>query len=172
MTIFDKIESWNISVTNKWGPQLLRYSLAIIYGWFGILKPFGLSPASELVADTVFWFSHTWFVPFLGVWEVAICVLLLFRPTVKYAVFLIFLHLPGTFLPLFILPDTSFVNVPLELTLIGQYIIKNLTLAAAAIVAGGSPGRPKKEQAEAKRKGSYANGVAPNLRKKVETALV
>ena len=39
------------------GITLLRYSLGIIYIWFGILKPLGLSPAQELVENTVYWFE-------------------------------------------------------------------------------------------------------------------
>ena len=43
---------------SRWGITLLRYSIGIIYIWFGILKPFGLSPAQELVENTVYWFSN------------------------------------------------------------------------------------------------------------------
>ncbi len=32
----------------------IRYLIAIIYFWFGILKPFGLSPAEDLVTATLF----------------------------------------------------------------------------------------------------------------------
>ena len=52
-----KINSFNdldILITNfmsRWGITLLRYSLGVIYIWFGILKPFGLSPAQELVEN-------------------------------------------------------------------------------------------------------------------------
>ena len=97
----------------KCGLTLLRVSLSIVFIWFGILKPFGLSPASDLVANTVFWFSSDWFVPLLGWWEVAIGVFLLFRKTLRMALVLLFLQLPGTFLPLIILPEVSFVEFPL-----------------------------------------------------------
>ena len=143
LSFLQKIERWNVVFAQRWGMHLLRYSLAIVYGWFGLLKPLGLSPACELVSNTIFWFSPNWFVPFLGIWEMAICVLLLFKPTVRYAVLLIYLHLPGTFLPMLIVPETSFNGNPMELTLIGQYIIKNFTLAAAAIMVGGSLAKSK-----------------------------
>ena len=137
-SFFQKVEHWNIAFAKKWGIHLLRYSLAIIYIWFGLLKPLGVSPASNLVEHTVVWFSHDWFVPALGVWEVAIGLLLLFRTTTRYAVWMIYLHLPCTFLPFFTFPESASAPSIYELTLVGQYIIKNLTLLAAAIIIGGS----------------------------------
>jgi hypothetical protein len=54
------------------GPPILRYSLAIVFIWFGALKPLSLSPAQDLVANTIYFFNPNWFVPFLGIWEVAL----------------------------------------------------------------------------------------------------
>ncbi len=118
--------------------RMLQYSLAIVFFWFGILKPLGMSPAADLVEKTVFWFSANWFVPFLGYWEVAIGLLMLSRKTMRYALVLLFLQIPGTFLPLVICPDITFATRPFGLTLEGQYIIKNLILIAAAITVAGS----------------------------------
>ena len=44
--------------------------------------------------------------------------------------------MPGTFLPLFIIPEVCFHRAPFVLTMQGQYIVKNLVLIAAAIVVG------------------------------------
>jgi uncharacterized membrane protein YkgB len=123
----------------------LQYSLAIVFFWFGILKPLGMSPAAGLVEKTVFWFSADWFVPFLGCWEVAIGLLMLSRKTMRHALILLFLQIPGTFLPLVVCPEITFQQSPLVLTLEGQYIIKNLILIAAAIAVGGSFDRLPKE---------------------------
>lgn len=128
------ISSW----MDRYGRVFLRWSLGIIFIWFGALKPFGLSPAEELVANTVYFVDPEWFVPFLGWWEVAIGVGLLVRPLIRPAIALLFLQMPGTFLPLVLLPDVCFTRFPLGLTLEGQYIIKNLILIAAALVIGGS----------------------------------
>ena len=141
-----RMDYWNVHAMHRYGFILLRYSLAIIFFWFGILKPLGVSPASELIANTVFWFSADWFVPFLGWWEVAIGILMLFRPTVKYALLLLFMQIPGTFLPLVLLPDVTFTEFPYGLTLEGQYIIKNLTLIAAAIAVGGTINREQTQE--------------------------
>ncbi|MHC5018559.1 MAG: hypothetical protein ACYTGX_00330 [Planctomycetota bacterium] len=117
---------------------LLRFSLAAIFFWFGLLKPLGLSPAAGLVERTVFWFDPAWFVPLLGTWETAIGVGLCFRRTLPWALALLFLQMPGTFLPLVLLPDVCFTEFPYGLTLEGQYIIKNLCLISAAIVVAAS----------------------------------
>ena len=68
------------------GLPFLRYSLATIFIWFGILKPFGVSPAQELVANTVYWFDPSWFVPFLGWWEVLIGICFLYKPLIRIGV--------------------------------------------------------------------------------------
>lgn len=121
---------------------MLRYALAIIFFWFGILKPLGLSPAAELIEKTVTWFPPEYFIPILGWWEVAIGIFLCFRKTVSIALVLLFLQIPGTFLPLVLYPEAAFVKAPFVLTLEGQYIIKNFLLIAAAIAVAGAINLP------------------------------
>ena len=123
----------------RWGVPLLRYSLGLIFIWFGALKPFGMSPAQNLVANTVYWFDDPMvFIPILGWWEVLIGVTMCIRPLIRLSIFLLFLQMPGTFLPLVLLPDVCFTSFPLGLTMEGQYIIKNLVLISAALVVGGT----------------------------------
>lgn len=118
------------------GLRYLRYSLGIVFVWFGILKPLGLSTADELVAHTVYWVSPSWFVPFLGWWEVLIGLCLLYKPLIRVGIFLMIPQMIGTFLPLIILPDVVFLQFPFVLTLEGQYIIKNIVLISAGLVIG------------------------------------
>ncbi len=117
-----------------------------VFIWFGLLKLLGLSPAADLAAHTVYWFPPRVFVPVLGWWEVTIGVCLLFRPLVRLALLLLFLQMPGTALPLVLLPGVCFSQFPLGLTLEGQYIIKNLTIISAAIVIGGTVRRHSNDQ--------------------------
>lgn len=126
------------TLMNKYGIVILRMALAVIFIWFGALKPLGMSPAAALVERTVYWFPPAVFVPILGWWEVLIGVCLLFRPLIRVALFLLFLQMPGTMLPLLLLPNVCFSEFPLGLTLEGQYIIKNIVLIGAAIVVGGT----------------------------------
>ncbi|MCS6770929.1 MAG: hypothetical protein NZ740_02750 [Kiritimatiellae bacterium] len=120
------------------GIRMLRVSLGIVFLWFGALKTAGMSPAQELVARTVYWVSPEFFIPVLGWWEVIIGVGLLIRPLARVAIALLFLQMPGTFLPLVLLPDVCFTSIPFGLTIEGQYIVKNLVLISAAIVVGGT----------------------------------
>lgn len=135
---FDHIDNHIAGWMDKYGRFFLRMSLAVIFIWFGALKFFGISPANELVAHTVYWVPPEVFMPILGWWEVAIGVCLLIRPLIRAALFLLFLQMPGTMLPLFVLPHVCFTQFPFGLTLEGQYIIKNLVLISAALVVGGS----------------------------------
>lgn len=120
------------------GHFLLRLSLGVVFVWFGALKVIGVSPANELVERTVYWLPPSFFLPLLGWWEVAIGVCLIVKPLVRAALFLLFLQMPGTFLPLLILPHVCFIHIPFVPTMEGQYIIKNLVLISAGIVIGGT----------------------------------
>jgi uncharacterized membrane protein YkgB len=137
-TSFDQVDAAIAGWMGRHGIWMLRWTLGLIFIWFGALKPFGLSPAQELVSNTVYWVDPSWFVPLLGWWEVAIGVGLLVRPLIRPAIALLFLQMPGTFMPLVLLPNVCFTVFPFGLTLEGQYIIKNLVLIAAALVVGGT----------------------------------
>ena len=119
---------------------LIRIPIFIIFFWFGFLKIIDLSPAQQLVKDTVYWMpflsAESWtFV--IGVWEVLIAICFLFKRTTLIAMVLLFLQMSGTFLPLLILPDVTFQNSnPLLPTLEGQYIIKNIIIITAALIIG------------------------------------
>jgi uncharacterized membrane protein YkgB len=126
-----------------WGVTALRTSLGIIFIWFGVLKPLGLSPAAPLLMATVGFLPLLEPAQWLGIigwWEVAIGLTFLFRRTVRIAVALLALQMVGTFLPLFVLPGVTFQpgRVPYAPTLEGQYIIKNLLIISAALVVGGT----------------------------------
>ena len=134
---FNDLDIFITKLMSRWGITLLRYSIGIIYIWFGILKPFGLSPAQELVENTVYWFNNPAdFVPILGWWEVIIGVTMCIKPLIRFSIFLLFIQLPGTFLPLVLLPEVCFTNFPFGSTTEGQYIIKNLIVISAALVVG------------------------------------
>ena len=133
----------------RWGDRAARYALAAIFIWFGILKPFGRSPAEGMMRDL--WdVMFRWvplldagaFVAIVGWWEVAIGVCLLFRPLLRVALGLLALQMIGTFMPLFVLPDHAWQTggTGWAPTTEGQYIIKNLVVIAAALVVGGNVG--------------------------------
>ena len=138
----DRLDRRISAFMRRWGTPGLRVSLAVIFVWFGILKPLGLSPAAPLVRATVAglpFFSPDDWVAIIGWWEVAIGITFLGRRTARVAIALLALQMAGTFLPLVLLPSVAFQpgHVPYAPTLEGQYIIKNLLIVAAALVLGG-----------------------------------
>ena len=140
---FDEIDRRISTFMRQWGILAVRISFGIIFIWFGILKPLGISSAEPLVLATVPWLpvfdGGTW-VSIIGWWEVAIGIAFLFRRTIRVAVALLALQMVGTFMPLVLLPDVTFQagHFPYGPTLEGQYIIKNLMIISAALVVGGT----------------------------------
>jgi uncharacterized membrane protein YphA (DoxX/SURF4 family) len=126
-----------ITFLNRVSLPALRISLGIVFIWFGVLKVFGDSPANDLITKTVYWFNPDVFIPILGIWEAAIGLCLLVPSFIRVGLFLLALQMPGTFLPLVLLPEVCFVSIPFNLTLEGQYIVKNLVLIGAAMAVGG-----------------------------------
>jgi uncharacterized membrane protein YphA (DoxX/SURF4 family) len=140
---FNTLDRRIAAFMSRWGVVALRVSLALIFVWFGILKPLGLSPAEPLVKQTARlmpWLSPDTWLAAIGWWEVAIGVTFLFQRTVRLAIALLAVQMVGTFLPLVILPHVAFQagRIPYAPTMEGQYIIKNLLIISAALVIGGT----------------------------------
>lgn len=138
----DAIDRAIASTMTRWGHPALRYSLALVFIWFGVLKPLGMSPAADLVKETVSWapfFSPEGWLAIIGWWEVAIGVFFLWGYTTRVAIALLAGQMVGTFLPLVVLPEVTFQSdgFPFALTMEGQYIVKNLLIISAALVIGG-----------------------------------
>ena len=128
-----------INLMSGYGITILRIGLGIIFFWFGMLKFFpGLSPAEELVRNTVYFVDPDFFIPVLALWETLIGIGLISGKFMRTTLLLLFLQMPGTVLPLIILPDQIWTIFPFGLTLEGQYIIKNLVLIGAGLVLGGT----------------------------------
>ena len=140
---FDQIDRSISAFMRRWGILALRISFGIIFIWFGLLKPLGLSPAEPLVIATARWlplFDDAMWVIVIGWWEVAIGIAFLFRRTIRVAIALLALQMVGTFMPLILLPEVTFQagHLPYGPTMEGQYIIKNLMILSAALVVGGT----------------------------------
>ena len=139
----DRLDRRISAAMRRWSMPALRVSLAVIFVWFGLLKPLGISAAAPLVRATVEWMPFfppdTW-VAVIGWWEVLIGVTFLWRRTARIAIALLAMQMAGTFLPLVILPEVTFQagRIPYAPTMEGQYIIKNLLILSAALVIGGN----------------------------------
>lgn len=145
MSRLERLDQEIARVMREYGIVTIRYSLAVIFIWFGLLKPLGISPAENLVLMTVDWMpllgAENWLIV-IGWWEVVIGLAFLSRKTIRIAIGLLALQMIGTFMPLLLLPGVTFQEgrIPYGLTMEGQYIIKNLIIIASAIVVGGTLG--------------------------------
>jgi uncharacterized membrane protein YphA (DoxX/SURF4 family) len=138
-TRFDQIDRAITQWMARYGLRFLRIALGVIFFWFGALKLFpGLSPAEELVRQSTFFLNPDWFYPVLAIWEMTIGVGLMFGLFMRLTLLLLFLQMPGTFLPLIVVPDKVWTLFPFGLTIEGQYIFKNFILIAAGLVLGGT----------------------------------
>ena len=136
---FKKIDQSVTSWMAWTGLTFLRVGLGVIFLWFGVLKFFpGLSPAENLVRNTIYFFDPDIFMPVLAAWEALIGVGLITGKFMRLTLLLLFLQMPGTALPLLILPDVVWNVFPYGLTIEGQYIVKNLVLIGAGLVLGGT----------------------------------
>lgn len=147
-TEINKLDQYIAGHMKRWGVPAMRISFAVIFFWFGILKPFHLSAAEGLLTATVAWLpfgsAENWLM-IIGWWEVVIGITFLFKSTTRIAIALLFLQMLGTFMPLVFLPEVTFQNDHyLMPTLEGQYIIKNLMIISAAMVVGGTYYRKEK----------------------------
>lgn len=124
----------------------LRLSLAFVFCGFGVLKLFpGGSPAEHLAGETLRFLSLGKLsplvgVPLLGLFELSIGFAVLFKPGARFTIPALLLHMAGTLTPLFVFPHAVFTQFPLP-TLVGQYILKNFVLIAAALAILGAPRR-------------------------------
>ena len=134
--LLDVIDRFLIRFMDVVGIPFLRVGVGVVFIWFGALKPLGLSPAEDLLAATVYWWTPELVVPAIGYWEVLIGIAFLIPSMTRVAIFLLAPQMAGTFLPLVLLPEVVWTSFPLGLTLEGQYIIKNLVVIGAALVIG------------------------------------
>lgn len=137
-TVDQRITVWMA----KHGLRLLRWSLGIVFLWFGVLKFFpGTSPAESLVARTIEVITFGLLSPrisvfILALWESIIGVGLIIGIGMRFTLLLLFAQMVGTITPLFFFPTETFLQLPWVPTLEGQYIIKNVVLISAGLVLG------------------------------------
>lgn len=133
----EQFDVWLTGLLARYGITAMRVGLGVVFFWFGALKLVpGLSPAEELVRNTIYFINPDIFLPILALWEMTIGLGLLTGKFVRLTLLLLFLQMPGTALPLVLLPEVCYTRFPFGLTLEGQYIIKNLVLITAGMVIG------------------------------------
>lgn len=132
--------SYNIHLDSGKAITFLKWSIGIIFIWFGMVKFFvGLSPAEDLASSTICALSGHFFpqgscMPILAIFESLIGISLFSGKFLRWALGFLFLHMLGTFLTFFIFPEQMFSHFPFVLTMKGQYVMKNIIILAAVII--------------------------------------
>ncbi len=111
-------------------PFFLRYSLALILLWIGALKFADPSPVRGLLAASLSFLAFNAFVYALGVLEISAAILLFAGVWVRYVGLFCLILFAGTLTIFVIAPGVT--GFPL-LTLAGQFLLKDVVLAAAAV---------------------------------------
>ncbi|WP_462319108.1 hypothetical protein [Marinilabilia sp.] len=141
---FEKVDPVIRGWMQRYGLLLLRISVGLVFFWFGFLKFFpGLSPAQDLAVRTISTatfdlIAEPLIINGLALWEVLIGLGLISGKFMRETLLLLFLQMPGTFLPVFLFPNEVFTQIPYAPTLEGQYIFKNFVLISAGLVLGGA----------------------------------
>jgi putative oxidoreductase len=151
-----RLYRWELNVGGWLGRvslPFLQISLGLIFIGFGILKfvP-GLSPAESLVEQTMTTLTFGLVPAWLGTilvagLETAIGLCLLIPGFARLGVVLLGVAMIGILSPLLLFPGELFAGPLNAPTLVGQYVLKDIVLLAAAMVIaartlGGRPGSP------------------------------
>lgn len=127
-----------IAFARRHGVSLLRVTLGIVFVWFGLLKVAGRTPVADLVADVVPLLPDRLAVVVVGAIEIAVGAGLLTRVAMRLTMALFFAQMLGTFAVLVLLPGRSFGETPFDLTVLGEFVVKNLVLVTAGLVVAAS----------------------------------
>lgn len=113
--------------------SLVKFSLVIVYVWFGLLKILNSSPVAELIAQSFPSLPQSNFLLVLGLYEVAAGLLLLHKKTLRIGIIMIWLQLAGIFLGAIINPFIYFQKGnPFLLNINGEFVVKNFILIASS----------------------------------------
>ncbi|MDO0917533.1 hypothetical protein QQM39_44130 [Streptomyces sp. DT2A-34] len=90
---------------------------------------------AHLVRQAVPFPTPAWFVPAVGAAEVALGLWFLAGRALRYAAPVFALHMAGTFGVLLFVPDQAFLHGRVwDLTMTGEFVVKNLVLFAAGLL--------------------------------------
>ena len=117
-------------ITQRLAAPVLRISLGIVLLWIGALKFVDPTPVVGLLQASLPFLASSTFVYLLGVLEVLAALALFGNIGVRYVGLLILVLFAGTLTIFLIAPGLTGFPV---LTLVGQFLLKDLVLAAATV---------------------------------------
>ncbi len=123
---------------SKYAVSFSRFSLFLIYFWFGILKIVGQSPASELVhhlfdKTLASFISFDIFFVLFSLFEVGIGISFLFPKLIRLSLYATLVHMFTTFMPLILLANEAWTAAFVP-TFEGQYILKNFIIISLVLM--------------------------------------
>ncbi|OGY98614.1 MAG: hypothetical protein A2855_02070 [Candidatus Liptonbacteria bacterium RIFCSPHIGHO2_01_FULL_57_28] len=144
MENFYKYEEMFVGFMRRWSLHILRWSLGIVYVWFGALKLMGTSPVLDLIRGLHPNYPEPIFCIILGVWEVLIGLGFLSGKFLRTTLVLMWAQMGGIMISLLTDPQFFFqATSPMSLTYDGEFLIKNLVLIAASLVIAGYSLKPR-----------------------------
>jgi uncharacterized membrane protein YkgB len=124
------MEEQLIGTARRISGPFLRISLAVVLAWIGLLKFVDPSPVLGLLQASMPFLAFNAFVYLLGAVEITVAIMLLGRIMLPYAGVVVVALFAGTLTILLITPSVT--NIP-TLSLVGQFLLKDLGLMAAAV---------------------------------------
>lgn len=133
-----------VQFLRQWSLPMLRWSLAVVYIWFGALKLVGTSPVFDMITALHPSYPVPLCFVILGIWEVLIGLGFLTGKFLRVTLVLMWAQMGGIMISLFTDPQMFFqAQSPLSLTYDGEFLIKNLVLIAASLVIAGYGLKPR-----------------------------
>lgn len=133
--LYNRIDRVLVGWLRRTSVPLMRVVLGVVFVWFGALKIIDATPATELIAGTVYLFDPAWVIPSLGVVEVLIGLGFLANRAMRLVLLLFTGLMAGTLLTFVLLPELLFEGYnPLLITVEGGYVAKNVVLLGAGMV--------------------------------------
>jgi uncharacterized membrane protein YkgB len=142
LILFEQVDVALTNWMSRYSLVFLRYSLAVIFIWFGLLKFIpGMSPTVDVIENVTnkifFGIVPAWTAVYgLAAVECLIGFGLLLNIFMRLTLLGLFIQMIATSTPVFILPDIVFSKIPFGLTIDGHHIIKNLILIGAGLTLG------------------------------------
>lgn len=117
----------------KYSVPFLRMTIGTTYSWFALLKITNTSPVAPLIEASYFFLPFPASLIFLGFWELFIGFGFLSNQFLRTATISLWLQMIGITGAAILTPSLFFASI-FELTLEGEFLIKDAILVAASLV--------------------------------------
>jgi uncharacterized membrane protein YkgB len=131
-TVYARALGWSTS----YGRDVLRIAFGILFLWLGVLKlPPGVSPAEPLMrAAMPVFVPMDLFIRFAAAWEILVGIGFISGQFPRLTLLMTFATMCTTLSIPWMAPDLVWRVFPLVLTFEGEYVIKDIVIAASALV--------------------------------------